>query len=143
MNTTTTSGVQHNALGSESVAIASCDPLLHAPVIAALCPDVSQEMMMPMTMLPGMVSDSHCPVHGYWRRGGAAAVRRQDIRLRMPNVMEFGLWNLVHWHLCHSREACERLSRDSLPVHGTTESDSCRPVRSDLHQSDRTRGELM
>ena len=44
MNTVTISGVQYDSLGSESVAIASCDPLLHAPVIIALLPDVDYEM---------------------------------------------------------------------------------------------------
>src|SRR5712691_3998407 len=142
MNTATISGVQHNALGPDAVAIASCDPPLHAPAITALPPDISLRdtlMLILGLMLPGMVSDPCRPVHGYRRRAGAATVRHQDILFRTPHVMEFGSGNLVHSHLRHSREERERLLCSSFPVLCATESDSSCPVRSDLR---RTRGEL-
>jgi len=91
MNTATTSGVQHNALGPEAVAIASFDPLPHAPAITGLRPDVSRReilMVILILMLPGMVSDPRRPVHGYWRRAGAATVRRQDIPMLTPHAMD-------------------------------------------------------
>jgi hypothetical protein len=129
------SDVQHNALGSESesVAIASYDPLLHAPAITALRPDVAHEMLM--LMLRGMVSDPRRPVHGCRRRAGAATVRRQDIPLRMPHAMEFVSRNLVHSHLLHSRGVSERLLHLPIPLRDATESDGCCPVRSDLRRN--------
>src|SRR5712691_13319533 len=121
MNTATISGVQHNALGPDAVAIASCDPLLHAPAITALRPDVSPRNTL-MLMLTGMVSDPCRPVHGYRHRAGAATVRRQDFPIRTPHAMEFGSWNLVHSHPRHSREVPERLLHRPVPLHHATES---------------------
>src|SRR5260221_10001312 len=136
MNTATISRVQHNALGSEAVAIASCDPLLHAPAITALRPDISlRKIQMVVLILPGMVSDPCRPVHGYRRRAGAATVRRQDFPFRTPHAMEFGSWNLVHSHPRHSREVPERFLPFPLPLYHATESDFCCPVRSDLRRT--------
>src|SRR5260221_12777420 len=137
MNTATISGVQHNALGPDAVAIASCDPPLHAPAITALRPDVSpRNTLMLILMLPGMVSDPRRPVHGYRRRAGAVTVRSQDFPIWTPHAMEFGSRNLVHSHLRHSREVPERLLHGPLPsLHHATESDFCCPVRSDLRRT--------
>src|SRR6267154_651265 len=122
-------------LGSKSVTIASCDPLLHAPTVTALPPRVL--LLMP----PGMVSDPRRPVRGYRSCAGAATVQHQDIPFWMPDVTVFGCGNLLgHSHLRHSREARERLPSDSIPVPNATEFDCLGPAseRSDLH---RTRGE--
>src|SRR5260221_12044863 len=137
MNTATISRVQHNALGSEAVAIASCDPLLHAPAITALRPDISlRKIQMVVLILPGMVSDPCRPVHGYRRRAGAATGRHQDFPFRTPHAMEFGSWNLVHSHLRHSREVPERLLHLPIPsLYYARESDCCYPVRSDLRRT--------
>src|SRR5712691_4816662 len=139
MNTATISGVEHNALGPEAVAIASCDPPLHAPAITALCPDISPRdilMLIVGLMLTGMVSDPCRPVHGYRRRAGAATVRSQDVPIRTPHAMEFGSRNLVHSHPRHSREVPERLLHLPIPsLYYARESDCCYPVRSDLRRT--------
>src|SRR6266851_9109092 len=120
-------------LGSKSVTIASCDPLLHAPTVTALPRRVL------LLMLPGMVSDPCCPVRGYRRCVGAATVQPQDIPFWMPDVTVSCCGNLGHSHLRHSREARERLPSDHIPVPHATEFDCLGPAseRSDLH---RTRG---
>src|SRR5712691_13320240 len=118
MNTATISGVQHNALGPDAVAIASCDPPLHAPAITALRPDVPPRNTLMLNlglMLTGMASDPRRPVHGYRRHAGAITVRRQDFPIRTPHAMEFGSRDLVRSHPRHSREVPERLLHRPVP----------------------------